>query len=416
MTSSPVALHLVLNDFRPDYRVLKETVSLAQSGWQATVFAMGGKNRPANETIDGVHVSRMPIRSRALNLGIAGFAIKYFECSCAMVWRGWRMKPDVVHAHDLNALPLGWLVSCLTGAALIYDSHEYWADGNHRRAFPAWGFAPALMIEKLLARRAYRMITVSNGIAKLLQEQLRLPQPPLVVRNLPDHRTAEQFDLRKDLGIPADAFLFLYIGGVTANRGVEALISAFNRMEDRKAWLVFLGASDVRAPDGIVDEAWNRVRFKAPVPPRSVPAWAASADVGIVPIEGNHTSYRLSLPNKLFECIQAGLAVVTSDLPEMSRVLLDYGCGRTFPSGDAPALAAVMSELVSNPGELARFKAAAREAGRQLVWEIEAEKLVALYEPLRPAAEAQRETITPLVKDAEQQAWIESIRRWQDGL
>ena len=95
-------LHLVLNDFRPDYRVLKEARSLAATGWQTTVFAMGGKGLPSSETIDKVSVERMSIRSRGWKLGVAGIAIKFLECGVRMVARGRRMRPDVVNAHDLK--------------------------------------------------------------------------------------------------------------------------------------------------------------------------------------------------------------------------------------------------------------------------------------------------------------------------
>jgi hypothetical protein len=46
-------------------------------------------------------------------------------------WRAWhelrRARPDVVHAHDLDTLPVGYAYSRLSGARLIYDAHEYYA-------------------------------------------------------------------------------------------------------------------------------------------------------------------------------------------------------------------------------------------------------------------------------------------------
>ncbi len=379
--SARAALHLVLNDFRPDYRVLKETVALTQNGWQTSVFAMGGRGLPPRELVDGVSVSRMPIRSWVLKLGIAGLALKYVECACRMIWRGWRMKPNVVHAHDLNALPLGWLISRLTGAALIYDSHEYWADGSHRRNFSVLLFNAALIMEKPLAGRAKGVIAVSDGIADLLQERLKLSRRPAVVRNIPERAREENpFDLRAEFNLSRNATIFVFIGGIAPHRGVESILSALPHLPP-ETYLIFVGSASLpawiipRLPEGMN----AKLRFKPPVPPREVSLWVSGADIGLVATEKSGLSHIHSLPNKLFEYIQAGLAVIVSDLPEMSRVAREYRCGRIFPSGDASALAAVMSGLASHPDELARLKSAAREAGRELVWEKEREKLVSLY-------------------------------------
>lgn len=243
------------------------------------------------------------------------------------------------------------------------------------------------------------VITVSDGIADLLQERLALSRRPTVVRNIPERAKEETpFDLRAEFNLCKEATIFVFIGGIIPHRGVENILSALPHMPP-ETYVIFLGQRSLPAwilpklPEGMND----RLRFKPPVPPREVPLWAASADIGLVATENSCLSHMHSLPNKIFEYIQAGLAVVVPDLPEMSRVVGEHGCGRTFLSGDASALAAVMAELASDRGQLARLKIAAREARRQLVWENESEKLVALYATLEPvtAKLAEGEAITP---------------------
>ena len=58
-------------------------------------------------------------------------------------------------------------------------------------------------------------------------------------------------------------------------------------------------------------------------PTSSLP-WVASADVGVDadPADARE-NHRLSTPNKLFECIAAGVPVVASDFPEMRAIVLD---------------------------------------------------------------------------------------------
>lgn len=56
-------------------------------------------------------------------------------------------------------------------------------------------------------------------------------------------------------------------------------------------------------------------------------------------MQGTCLNHCLALPNKIFEYIQAGIPILVSDLPEMQRVVVDYGVGEVFPDGDDQILA-----------------------------------------------------------------------------
>ena len=60
-----------------------------------------------------------------------------------------------------------------------------------------------------------------------------------------------------------------------------------------------------------------------PVPPAELLSWVASADVGGVLIQKSTLNHYLSTPNKLFECLAAGVPVVASDFPTMRRIVVE---------------------------------------------------------------------------------------------
>ena len=69
----------------------------------------------------------------------------------------------------------------------------------------------------------------------------------------------------------------------------------------------------------------SRLAFFGPVPSDQVTLYAASADLGIAPIENVCLSYYYCSPNKLFEYLLAGLPVIASDFPEMRHIIDKYG-------------------------------------------------------------------------------------------
>ena len=74
----------------------------------------------------------------------------------------------------------------------------------------------------------------------------------------------------------------------------------------------------------------SRIKFINTVLPHQVVNVCKLADVGISPIQNMCKSYYLSLPNKIFEYIQAGIPILVSDFPEMKRIIEDYHKGKIY--------------------------------------------------------------------------------------
>ena len=88
-------------------------------------------------------------------------------------------------------------------------------------------------------------------------------------------------------------------------------------------------------------------------------------DIGLIinrPITRND---ELVLPNKLFEYMMAGLAVVAPDLPVVGAFVEREGVGVTYPPGDTAAMGGAIRRLAEDP-ELLR---SCRERGRSLAVE-----------------------------------------------
>jgi hypothetical protein len=72
----------------------------------------------------------------------------------------------------------------------------------------------------------------------------------------------------------------------------------------------------------------------------------------------------LALPNKLFEFIQARLALVVGPSPEMARVVREHECGLVTRDFTSQSLAEALASLT--PASIAAYKRQSNRAAGQL--------------------------------------------------
>jgi glycosyltransferase involved in cell wall biosynthesis len=133
----------------------------------------------------------------------------------------------------------------------------------------------------------------------------------------------------------------------------------------------------------------GRLHVVDAVPPGELGPWVASADIGVMPIQASTLNHALSTPNKLFECLAAGVPVVASDFPEMHRIVLGDPEGPLGelcdPSSAADVARAIAALLALSPDEMATLRARClRAAHERWNWETESVRLVELYADLAP--------------------------------
>lgn len=326
--------------------------------------------------------SRMPLRMRLLTglYRILTFRLVLLTMGDAVT----ALSPDVIHAHDLQTLPAAAKLATRLGATLVYDSHELATHVSTRPPLPMrlW----MKWKERRSIPHAARVITVSSGIAEHLERRYGLASPVATIFNSPPTITGRSTssDVRADLGLSESVPLALYVGALTANRGLEQTVDALGLLPEfhlacvgprRADWEMDMHA---RAKAGGFD---HRIHFMDPVPIEELTGYLSTADVGVIAIQNISLSYWFTMPNKLFETVLAGVPVVVADLPHLRDFAREHAVGVVADEKDPASLAKAIREVMSRP-ELRPTGERLERLREEFGWEAQARRLVALYDEL----------------------------------
>lgn len=368
---------IVLNNFKNDSRVLKENQSILKLGYEVNVIAMHEAPLPVKEEKDNTLVYRIPLVSRNWGKWKPIQILKYIE----FIIRAYKLAKgsDICHCHDLNALPIGALVKWFGKGKvkLVYDAHEY---ETHKNGVTGWMQKASMFLERRLIKHADKVITVSDTIAEEYQRLYGI-EKPAVILNTPPKQKVEKKDLfRAEFNIDSDKTIFLYQGGLSAGRGIEQIIEAFQKIDDASAVVVFMGYGPLEQMISDVANTNANIFYKPAVSPDVILDYTASADIGISLIQDICLSYRYCLPNKLFEYIMAGLPVVVSDLPEMKKIVETNGIGATVKDDDVTSFIDAISK--ARRLDMAEMAEKMDSLSNLYNWEVQEEKLLGLYRGL----------------------------------
>jgi glycosyltransferase involved in cell wall biosynthesis len=353
---------LVTSDIVADQRVHRTASTLVEEGY--LVSAIGRRLKKTPSAI--LKPYKVYLFSLPFNKGLLFYA-------SFNIWAFFHLlfKPfDLLHANDLDTLLAARLACLIKGKPLVFDSHELFTElpelinRNKTKNFWAW-------LAKNLTKGLKHCSTVSYSIANELK--LRHGVNFVVIRNVPHKKELTNCDKPESKTI-------IYQGALNVGRGIEKMISAMQLLPDFRLIIAGTGSLD-RELKALTKELGveSMVTFLGRISLDELHTITCNASLGISLEEDLGLNYRYALPNKLFDYIQAGLPVLTSNLPEMEAVVTQYAVGQTIESDCSPTqLANKVSEMFKNQNELNQWKESSIKAASILTWENEKDKLVNL--------------------------------------
>lgn len=360
----------VINDLVTDQRVNKVCQTLLSMDCDVLLV---GRNMRSSPELDnrGYRMHRMRLMFEKGPLFYAEFNILLFFF---LLFH----KADMLVSNDLDTLFPNYLIKNLKKVPLVYDSHEYFTEVpelvNRKHIQSIWKF-----IERKIFPKLTDVITVNDSIADLFEKDYG--NRPHVVRNIPRKRGTTITVSRETLGLPKDKFIIILQGsGINVHRGAEELVEAMEFVDN--AVLLFVGGGDVI---DVLKEIANRldltdkVVFQPRVPYQQLMQYTSNADLGLTLDKPNNLNYKFSLPNKLFDYIQAGVPVLSSPLPEIEKIIKKYDVGDFIPDHSPRNIAEKINYMLSNQALMDNWKKNCIFAASELTWENEEKILKEIY-------------------------------------
>ncbi len=287
-------------------------------------------------------------------------------------------KADLLISNDLDTLLPNYLIKKFKKTPLIYDSHEYFTEVpelvNRKHTQRIWKF-----IERKLFPKITDVITVNDSIADLFEKDYGIR--PHVVRNIPRRSNSIKKVSRNSLDLPEDIDIIILQGsGINVHRGAEELVEAMQFVNN--AVLLIIGGGDVinHLKEMVISLGIkDKVIFKPRLPYDQMMQYTEASDLGLTLDKATNLNYKYSLPNKLFDYIQAGIPILSSTLPEIEKIITKYEVGDFIPDHNPQNIAQKINDILSNQALITKWKKNCSFAAEKLTWENEEKILKKIY-------------------------------------
>ena len=244
-----------------------------------------------------------------------------------------RLRPELLHTHLVHADLVGALAAG-RATAVVSTKHN---DDPFRAG-------PFRHVERLLARRAARVICITEALARFHRDRVGLPAGRLrVVHYGLDELPRPWPGGAEGPELPPDARVLLAVSRLTAQKGLDVAVRALAGLD--RTVLVVLGDGPEREPLAALARSLG-VDLRLPGRVGDVAAWYRRADLLVHPARWE--GFGLAL----LEAMLAALPVVATRVSSIPEIVEDGVTGRLVPPDDPAALRAAIEGVLADPGSL----------------------------------------------------------------
>ncbi len=302
------------------------------------------------------------------------------------LWKMYRflkkLDPDIVHSHTPKAGIIAMLAARLAGVPhrlhtvaglplmearglkrIILNAVEKWTYACATAVYPnSYGLKDIIIQEGFCKQDKLKVIGAgsSNGIDTSYFDPEQFP-------------ISDQHALRESLHIPKEDFLFVFIGRLVTDKGINELVHAFDRLGQKHPHigLVLVGPQEPEL-DPLLPETTAIIaahqRIYTTGYQQDVRPYLAFAKALVFP------SYREGFPNVVLQAGAMGLPAIVSDINGCNEIIKHQHNGLIIDVKNTEAILEAMEELLVDQNRYARMQAVARDHitsayKRKVIWE-----------------------------------------------
>ena len=250
-----------------------------------------------------------------------------------------RFRPELVHTHLVHADVYGAAASVLLRVPLVSTKHN---DDPFRAG-------PFRHVERLLARRARRIVTITASLARFNAERVGLPRAKLVVVHYGLDGIPPAWGPNPALELPEGARVLLALGRLVPQKGLDVAVRALPaiRASHADAVLVIAGEGPERDDlEALARELGVDAAVLLPGRAGDVAALLERAELLV------HPSRWEGFGLVLLEAMLAARPIVATWVSSIPEIVVDGETGFLVAPDDVQALADAAIRVLDDPGEL----------------------------------------------------------------
>ena len=350
----------VTNDLNYDQRMIRICSSLQHVGYDVLLI---GRRLSSSKALQPLSFQQKRL-SCLFNKG----KLFYAEYNLRLFFYLLFIKADLLCAIDLDTILPVLFVSKLKNTKRVYDAHELFCEMKEivtrRNIYKAWK-----RIERFAIPHFKYGYTVNKPIRDIFQQDYKVNYE--VIMNVPFYITEKDKASKEQF--------ILYQGTVNEGRCFEALIPAFQFI-DCPLW-IYGDGNFLEQTKCLVKQynLANKIYFKGKLLPDELKSITKKAILGITLFENNGLNNYLSLANRFFDYIHAGVPQLCVDYPAYHEINDEFEVAELINDLSSENISRHINEMMNDIDKLNRLRENCKEAAKVYNWQQEEKKLLNYY-------------------------------------
>lgn len=322
---------------RHDTRIFhKQSISLKKRNFDVLFCVADGKGDSVDEGISIRDIGAYRVRFQRM-----------LKAPFRMFRELLSIKADIFVFHDAELLPLALAMKLVSKARIVYDSHESYRDLILHKEYIKPRYAKLLskafgLLEDFVVKRLDFVFSATKHI----DAQFDLSDRTAVLYNYPKLSEWDKMPSRVN---DASCAEIVYIGSITAERGISYLLQAIEPLD------CLLHLAGNYEPESFKEKlqaqpGWSKVREYGYIDRSKVLQIISRSVAGLILVQ-RLPNYIESLSTKMFEYMAGGIAVIAPDFPIYKAIIEQNQCGICVDPANIDQIRAAISYLIANPAE-----------------------------------------------------------------
>lgn len=287
------------------------------------------------------------------------------------LWKTYKVlkneKPYIVHTHTPKAGLVGMAAAYLAGVPLrlhtVAGLPLMEATGNKRKVLN--------IVEKLTYRLATKIYPNSKGLYDFITEnRFTKPEKLKVLGNGSSnginvsHFSKEELDgsvladLKQKYHLSNNDFIFVFVGRLVGDKGINELVSAFSNLHHDHVKLLLVGSMEKELDPlafQTIKEIQDNPRIISVGFQKDVRPFLAISNAFVFP------SYREGFPNVVMQAGAMELPCIVSDINGCNEIIIEGKNGVIIPVKSEESILQAMTAFISNSEYIAKLKENSRK-------------------------------------------------------